>query len=143
MKLKQSAHFCPLKISFKSVSSREPPVFNLEPPITPLTNLTLANWYNRPIINYLLLCLNNILGACGKQMKNKTRSLARSSLHFGWGDSYPSQSPKVYSSSSLSQQSLHMHIFQCAILLFSLLCNDFTQAVHFKNLTDFLLVPSL
>lgn len=67
MNLKQPVQLClpflSLEISFKFISPREPPIFNREPLTIPPDQITLANWYNRPIINYLLLCPHHILGA--------------------------------------------------------------------------------
>lgn len=44
---------------------------------------TLANWYNRAIINYLILCFNTIQGTVWKT-NEETRSLVSSTLHFGY-----------------------------------------------------------
>lgn len=69
MNLKQPVQLClpllSLEISFKFISLQYL-TWNHLP--FHLTNYTLANWYNRPIINYLLLFLNNILGAVWKKM---------------------------------------------------------------------------
>lgn len=66
--LSSSVHpFCPLEISLKFISSRQSPVFNLEfLTYYPISPITMENWYNRPIVNYLFLCLNNIPGAVRK-----------------------------------------------------------------------------
>lgn len=94
MNLKQPVQLClpllSLEISFKFIFSRQPPIFNLEPPTIPPDQLPSQIDINRPIMNYLFLFLNNILGAVWG--KNEQRSLITSTLHFGLGDSYPSHS---------------------------------------------------
>lgn len=81
-----------LQIHFKFISSRELPIFNLESPTIPPDQLLWQTDITGQLL-IIYICISTAFWVlCGKQVKNKARSLVKNTLHFGQGVSYSSHS---------------------------------------------------